>query len=63
VGLPLTAGVQTFFALAAVVAGEMFRKTLRVIAIREQDAVRLRTRMHLILRRDGTIILEAGGPP
>ena len=59
----LTTGVETFFALAAVVAGEMFRQTLPVIAIRERDAARLRTGMHLILGQDGTITLEAGGQP
>jgi predicted aconitase with swiveling domain len=55
----LTTGVETFFALAAVVAGEMFQRTLPVIAIREQDAARLRTGMHLILGQDGTITAEA----
>jgi predicted aconitase with swiveling domain len=54
----LTTGVETFFALAAIVADEMFQRSFPVVVIEEQDAARLRTGMNLAIGRDGTITTE-----
>jgi predicted aconitase with swiveling domain len=55
----LTTGVESFFALAAIVAEEMFHQTLPVIVISERDAAALSTGMRLRVGRDGTIDMEA----
>jgi predicted aconitase with swiveling domain len=55
----LTTGVETFFALAAIVADEVFQQTLPVIVIDEHEAATLHTGMNLRVERDGTIVVEA----
>lgn len=55
----LTTGAETFFALAAIVAGEMFQRTIPVVVLQESDAAALRTGMRLSVERDGTIAVEA----
>ena len=58
----LTTGAETFFALAAIVAGEMYRRSFPVVIIQETDAVALQTGMRLRIDHDGTIMREPGLP-
>jgi len=58
----LTTGAETFFALAAIVADEMYRRSFPVVIVQETDAVALQTGMHLRIDLDGTIMMEPGPP-
>jgi len=58
----LTTGADTFFALAAIVADEMYRRSFPVVIVQEADAVVLQTGMHLRIDLDGTIMMEPGLP-
>src|SRR3972149_661611 len=58
----LTAGADTFFALAAIVAEEMYQRSFPVVIVQETDAVALQTGMHLRIDLDGTIMMEPGLP-
>ena len=58
----LTTGAETFFALAAIVADEMYRRSFPVVIVQETDAVALQTGMHLRIDLDGTIKMEPGLP-
>ena len=58
----LTTGAETFFALAAIVADEMYRRSFPVVIVQETDAVALQTGMHLRIDLDGTIMMEPGLP-
>ena len=58
----LTTGAETFFALAAIVADEMYRRSFPVVIVQETDAVALQTGMHLRIDPDGTIMMEPGLP-
>jgi len=51
----LTTGVDSFFALASVVADVMYAKPFPVIALEADDFARLRTGDRLAVERDGTI--------
>ena len=51
----LTTGVDSFFALASIVAGVMYDKSFPVIALAADDFSRLRTGDRLAVERDGTI--------
>jgi predicted aconitase with swiveling domain len=51
----LTTGVDAFFALASVVAGEMYGKSFPVIALGAADFSALRTGVRLVVSRDGSI--------
>jgi predicted aconitase with swiveling domain len=51
----LTTGVDSFFALASVVAGEMYGKSFPVIALGAADFSALRTGVRLVVSRDGSI--------
>jgi hypothetical protein len=55
----LTTGAETFFALAAIVAEEMYQRSFPVVIVQETDAAMLRTGMRLTIDRDGTIAMEA----
>jgi len=55
----LTTGTETFFALAAIVAGEMYQRAFPVVILQERDAAALRTGMRLRIDLDGTISVEA----
>jgi len=57
----LTTGPETFFALAAIVAEEMFRRSFPVVTIDSADFDSLESGMHLRVAPDGTITVE-GGP-
>ena len=58
----LTTGADTFFALAAIVAEEMYQRSFPVVIVQETDAVALQTGMHLRIDLDGTIMMEPGPP-
>ena len=58
----LTTGAETFFALAAIVAEEMYQRSFPVVIVLETDAVALQTGMHLRIDLDGTIMMEPGLP-
>jgi len=53
----LTSGPDTFFALAAIVAGEMYGRWFPVAQLSPEDFARLRTGMHVAVAGDGTITL------
>lgn len=54
----LTTGVDSFFALASIVADEMYAKPIPLIALEPGDFARLRTGARLTLHEDGTIVEE-----
>jgi hypothetical protein len=58
----LTTAAETFFALAAIVADEMYRRSFPVVIVQEADAAALQTGMHLRIAPDGTIMMEPGLP-
>jgi predicted aconitase with swiveling domain len=51
----LTTGVDSFFALASIVAGEMYGRSFPVIALGASDFGGLRSGVRLAISRDGTI--------
>jgi predicted aconitase with swiveling domain len=51
----LTTGVDSFFALASIVADVMYAKSFPVIALEGDDFARLRSGDRLVVERDGTI--------
>ena len=51
----LTTGVDSFFALASIVADVMYGKSFPVIALEAEDFSRLRSGDRLAVERDGTI--------
>src|SRR3990172_7485158 len=58
----LTTAADTFFALAAIVADEMYRRSFPVVIVQATDAFALQTGMHLRIDLDGTIMMEPGLP-
>ena len=51
----LTTGVDTFLALASIVADEMYGKPFPVIGLEPEDFAALETGDKLVINRDGTI--------
>jgi predicted aconitase with swiveling domain len=51
----LTTGVDSFFALASIVADVMYAKSFPVIALEPNDVAALRTGMHISVDRSGLI--------
>ena len=51
----LTTGVDSFFALASIVADEMYAKPIPIIALDADDFAKLQTGKHLEIKADGTI--------
>lgn len=51
----LTTGVDTFFALAAIVAAELFNDTLPVFSLEEEDFARLESGVQVKIDTDGRI--------
>jgi cis-L-3-hydroxyproline dehydratase len=56
----LTTGVDSFFALASIVAGVMYGKSFPVVALSAADFASLRTGDHLIVERNGRILQRDG---
>jgi predicted aconitase with swiveling domain len=54
----LTTGVDSFFALASIVANEMYAKPIPIIAVSPQDFATLRTDDHLEIKEDGSIHVQ-----
>jgi predicted aconitase with swiveling domain len=55
----VTRGVDSFFALAAIVAEEVFQRTLPVVALEPEDFDSLQSGRWLTLAEDGTITVTA----
>jgi len=55
----LTTGVDSFFALASIVADVMYGKSFPVVALEPDDFASLRTGEHLSIARGGTIVRTA----
>lgn len=55
----LTTAAETFFALAAIVAGELYQRSIPVVIVDERDAATLTSGMRLRVDPDGTIVVEA----
>jgi predicted aconitase with swiveling domain len=53
----ITTGVDFFFALASVVADELYAAPLPLIALSEGDFVKLRTDVEVQITNDGKVIL------
>jgi predicted aconitase with swiveling domain len=56
----LTTGVDSFFALASIVADAMYGKSFPVVALSAADFASLRTGAHLLVERNGRILLSDG---
>lgn len=56
----LTTGVDSFFALASIVAGLMYERSFPVVALEPADFATLETGARLIVRRDGTVEVGLG---
>jgi hypothetical protein len=54
----LTTGVDSFFALASIVAGEMYAKPIPIIALEPWDFARLQTGNKVEVEEDGTVLLR-----
>jgi len=52
----LTTGVDAFFALASVVANQMYARPIPVIVLSPEDFARLRTGDRLRIEKDGSIL-------
>jgi len=53
----LTTGVDSFFALASIVADVMYGKSFPVVALEPEDFARLRSGAHVLVERSGTVRL------
>ena len=51
----LTTGVDSFFALASIVAGVMYGKSFPVVALTPEDFASLESEIDLVVERDGQI--------
>ena len=54
----LTTGVDSFFALASIVANEMYSKPIPIIALSPKGFATLRTGDHLTINEDGSIHIQ-----
>jgi predicted aconitase with swiveling domain len=54
----LTTGVDSFFALASIVANEMYARPIPIIAVSPQDFATLQTGDQLEIKEDGSIHIQ-----
>ena len=54
----LTTGVDSFFALASIVANEMYAKSIPILALDPEAFAMLRTGDHLKINEDGSIHIQ-----
>jgi predicted aconitase with swiveling domain len=54
----LTTGVDSFFALASIVANEMYTRPIPIIALLPEDFARLRSGDQLKIEEDGTVHIQ-----
>ena len=54
----LTTDVDFFFALASVVADELYTSPLPLIALKEQDFLQLKTNDEIQVTADGTVVIQ-----
>jgi predicted aconitase with swiveling domain len=59
----LTTGLDSFFALASFVAGELYGRPVPVVALAPADFDRLRTGQRLRLEADGVVRITAAASP
>ncbi|HEY4688903.1 MAG TPA: DUF126 domain-containing protein [Anaerolineae bacterium] len=57
----LTTGVDSFFALASIVADEMYGKSIPVVALPPDDFASLKTGQQIEVRPDGTVEVMGRG--
>ncbi len=55
----VTGTVDHFFALASIVADEMYRRPIPIVALPADDFATLQTGQWIQVRRDGTLIVKA----
>jgi predicted aconitase with swiveling domain len=58
----LTAGVDSFLALASIIAEEMYARPIPLIALTDAQLAKLQTGLHASVNRDGTVITGARAP-
>jgi predicted aconitase with swiveling domain len=58
----LTTGADHFFALASIVAGEMYQKAIPVVALSDADFARLQPGQWLHVQNDGQVIVHDAPP-
>lgn len=56
----ITTGVDSFFALASIVAQEMYGKAFPVVALDADQFAALKTGDRVVIRPDGSVILSSG---
>ncbi len=54
----LTTDVDTFFVLASIVADEMYRKPIPIVALSTSDFARLQSGQQVSVQADGLVIVE-----
>lgn len=52
----LTTGMDSFFALASIVADELYKQPVPIVALEPDDFARLKSGERLVVQEDGTII-------
>ena len=55
----LTKGTDHFFALASIVADEMYAKPIPIIALTSEDFSKLESGQKIVIRQDGRILLSS----
>jgi predicted aconitase with swiveling domain len=58
----LTTGIDSFFALASIIADEMYGKPIPIVALAKSDFACLQTGYWLEVRENGTICMEKPNP-
>lgn len=53
----LTTGIDTFFALASIVADEMYQSSIPIIALTPEDFAQLKTGQHIHIHPDGSLLI------
>jgi predicted aconitase with swiveling domain len=56
----VTVAVDYFFSLASIVAGEMYGKSIPIVAVAPEDFATLRTGQRIQVCRDGALIVRTG---
>jgi predicted aconitase with swiveling domain len=58
----LTSGVDAFFALASIVASELYARSLPVVALQAQDFASLHSGQWINVQADGSLIIHTSRP-
>jgi predicted aconitase with swiveling domain len=54
----LTTGVDSFLALASIVANEMYARPIPIVALAVEQFARLRSGIHVLVHLDGSLLLS-----